>query len=113
MSFELEVAKRMLEEVKSKNSLLLDEYENFKKEIEELKLRHTYLDSIITFKNQKGLNPQAFKEHFGFDELTQNLLKKKKEFEEFEEKFFEKQGYNKEMISFLEQMLNETGKVQN
>ncbi|WHF43949.1 hypothetical protein QKW34_15300 [Bacillus licheniformis] len=78
MSFELEVAKRMLEEVKSKNSLLLDEYENFKKEIEELKLRHTYLDSIITFKNQKGLNPQAFKEHFGFDELTQNLLKKKK-----------------------------------
>ncbi|MED5589622.1 hypothetical protein [Bacillus subtilis] len=113
MSFELVVVKRMLEEVNSKNSLLVDEYENFQKEIEELKLRYTYLNSIIEFKRQKGQNPQAFKEHFGFDELAQNLSKKKKEFEEFEEQFFEKQGYNKEMISFLEQLLHETEKVQN
>lgn len=109
MSFEIEVIKKMLKETEDQNSQLQEEYDNAKKAIEEMRLRKNFLTSIINWKNNKGEDPEAFKEHFKLDEIANNYSKRKKEFDAFEEDYFKASRLNNEMLDYLNEMIKKKG----
>ncbi|MBT2166898.1 MULTISPECIES: hypothetical protein [Bacillus] len=107
MSLQLDVYKKMLQEVEDQHSQLTDDYESAHKAFKEKEMRLACLDSIIRWKEQLGQDSQAFKAHFKVAELRQEVEKSKREMDKFYQDYQKKAQLNNELISHLIKMIEQ------